>query len=668
MPKNRLLLWWMIWLVIGVVANGLGYLVGAQGLTQAGGVIYRIGAFATYVWLVGGVFAVAQPRYVVWTLIHLAVGFNGALLAWTFFRVDANAAGLVVLGVVIMIRGAIVFSAFTTRSNRRSGALALLTCIDIAWFCYLCLQLSRSLGPGYVAAAFTIGGIFTMGLMFLGGLWLIRRLVSPPRPIFSVARTLIDEAVRMKIALVFIVLLLLIVPVLPYASHAQELLKYRIGTFLAWSLWSTALLLGFMTIFLSCGTICGEMRGRQIYLTITKPIHRVEYLLGKWLGIALLNLLLLSIAAAGVYGFARLMQAFGTSIDEYDRTAVTDEVLIARASMLPELPGGLDVDDLVEKQLKASAAQGIYLRDRAEGPGSEEAVQKEALNIVINRWHTVQRFDRQTYVYTGLTEAKEMVDTVQLKLKPAVSKDRPNDQQIEFLIRINDRPFALGRSLTLGVFQVVPIPTHYIDDHGRLEITIINENPKGQEHTIDSEISFTPDEGMQLLYRYGAFGPNLIRGMLILWIQLGFLAMVALATGTFLSFPVACLFAVLVYLTALVSGFLSESVSAYAVYVTEESTTWESIVEYPRSLLSNIEEGEIGTAIKVPIQIMGKFFLAVVPSFTKYNPAPLIADGQVILPKILLEAFLFIGILSTGTTGLIGWLIFRRREVARVTV
>ena len=46
-----------------------------------------------------------------------------------------------------------------------------------------------------------------------------------------------------------------------------------------------------MTLFLSCATVAFEIRERQIWQLMTKPVHRINYLLGKWVGVATLNVI-----------------------------------------------------------------------------------------------------------------------------------------------------------------------------------------------------------------------------------------------------------------------------------------------------------------------------------------------------------------------------------------
>ena len=67
---------------------------------------------------------------------------------------------------------------------------------------------------------------------------------------------------------------------------------------------------------------------------MTKPISRGQYLLGKWVGIVLLNALLVAIAGGGVWTFARVLQT-GKERNPLDRIEVNDHLLVARDVRAP---------------------------------------------------------------------------------------------------------------------------------------------------------------------------------------------------------------------------------------------------------------------------------------------------------------------------------------------
>src|SRR5690606_23738088 len=101
------------------------------------------------------------------------------------------------------------------------------------------------------------------------------------------------------------------------------------------------------------------------------------------------------------------------------------------------------------------------------------------------------------------------------------------------------------------------------------------DNPEGSR---PATIAFVPGDGLQMLYRVGSFEANLARGMTMLWLRLGFLAMLGLAASTFLSFPVACLLCLLVYFTSAGSAYLAESLEVYAGSVSADSSILDMLL------------------------------------------------------------------------------------------
>lgn len=660
MPGKRWILWLVVFVALAVGGQGVGLLLGAQGLPRAGALLTSASLALALFWLLCGIHAFAQPRWLLWTLMYIGVVCIGAGLAWSFFRLAAPAVGLLALGAAAAARVGLVARAYGTRPNWRVAAATLVALLETAALCV------ASFLVGAAGTAIALGGIGAMTVLFLVGLWAIRFLLGTGHPVTGVARAVVDEAMRMKIVLVLIVLVMLIVPILPYAGGAEdaarpaELLKYRIGAFLAWSLWATAILLGLMTVFLSCWTIAGDVRYRQVYMTMTKPVSRAQYLQAKWLGICMLNLLLVAVAGAGIYTFARVMEQLPEARDAYDRQAVGEQVLTARVAVSPRLPEGQSLAQRIRERWSSVAPTPELL-----AAGSNPQAMAEELKRERSRWHTIAYLGSQTYVFSGLQRARQAARTVQLRIKPAADND-PDNGRIRFSMKINGRPYPVPE-LLLDQVHVLPIPSSAIDEGGRLTLQIINQHPFDKSRTHRTQLSFTPDEGLQLLYRYGGFGPNLVRGLAMVWLQLCFLAMLGLGAGTFLGFPVACLVSMVIYVTALLSSFLSDSLSYYAG-VERAETWWDLITSYPAALWENLTKWEIWGAIKVIIRLIGESFVSLVPAFSTYNPIPLIADGQAVSYGLVGRTALMVGVVWTGVVALVAYAIFRRRELARVTV
>ena len=71
---------------------------------------------------------------------------------------------------------------------------------------------------------------------------------------------------------------------------------------LTYTLTAVATLLGFATLWLSCGTLAKDVEECQMQMVSVKPIARWQIWLGKWLGILSLNAVLLALSGAAIYG------------------------------------------------------------------------------------------------------------------------------------------------------------------------------------------------------------------------------------------------------------------------------------------------------------------------------------------------------------------------------
>ena len=69
--------------------------------------------------------------------------------------------------------------------------------------------------------------------------------------IWTIARQTIAEGVRMKIAIVFLILLALVVVGLPFSIEGDATVPGAIQSFMSYGISATGLLLGMLTIFMS---------------------------------------------------------------------------------------------------------------------------------------------------------------------------------------------------------------------------------------------------------------------------------------------------------------------------------------------------------------------------------------------------------------------------------
>jgi len=157
--------------------------------------------------------------------------------------------------------------------------------------------------------AVLIGGAGQLALAFATLLRVAAISLGGSTPVTAVARTVLTEAVRMKLSGVFIVLLVFGLAGLPALLDPQEELRYRVQSFLQYAMGGTYVLVAMLTLFFSVATVAFEQRDKIIWQTMTKPVGAWQYVLGKWLGIVTLNACLLGVCGAGIFMFTEYLRA-----------------------------------------------------------------------------------------------------------------------------------------------------------------------------------------------------------------------------------------------------------------------------------------------------------------------------------------------------------------------
>ena len=504
-----------------------------------------------------------------------------------------------------------------------------------------------------------MAGVWAMSTAFMLGLVLLYAVLSIGSGFMAVALATLQEAARLKVARLFILLTLFVVASLPILLDPKELLQYRMQFFLSWAIAAVSLKLSLMTIFLACGTVANDLTKRQIFLSLTKPLSRAEYLFGKWLGIVALNLLLLTVAGAGIYTFAKMLENSGTHKDDQDRLAVADQVLTARVAAPPITPPGMDAAALFDQRLQQL---------RADFPGEYDPLtpqqEQNIRTAVIVSWYTIGPRRAQSYAFTGLTPATQVTDWLQLRLKPQAGQEPP-DGLVSLALRVGGEIYRVVR-IPPRVVSVIPIPSSRVDPNGILLVDIANLDSDTQPAY--GSVSFSLDRGVEILYRVGGFEANLTRALLVIAIRLAFLAILGVVAATVLDFSVATLFCLLVFAAASASGFLEQALLDFVRLPRADLPLWSRVANIIGLIWQHLAQGEFWDALKIPIRLVGQTFLVLVPSLGQYSPRALVSEGRLISWNMLTSALFWVGFVWTGATGCIGYFLFTRRELARVTV
>lgn len=198
---------------------------------------------------------------------------------------------------------------------------------------------------GLILLGFGIRELMRRGDTEIGGL----SMAGAWRRIGAVARATIAEGVRMKMAAIFIVVMLASMPLLAFFGEGDGTIKGRIQMFLGYVMGLTTFMLALMTLVLSTRSLASEITGRQIYGLAAKPIPRWQIIAGKWYGVTLLNATMLAVAGLGTYGGVRyIMWSFQRQMrhELVERGGLTDEQAVACVRAIDEVrgPGPKGVD------------------------------------------------------------------------------------------------------------------------------------------------------------------------------------------------------------------------------------------------------------------------------------------------------------------------------------
>jgi hypothetical protein len=488
---------------------------------------------------------------------------------------------------------------------------------------------------------------FTYVLLTRAALILYQR----PNQILAVAHTVIKEASRSRISLVFIVLLLVMLPLIPLWLDPEAPLRFRIQTFISRSMGLTFVLAAFMTLFLACATVAFEIRDRQIWQLMTKPLSRINYILGKWLGVVTVNLILLTISGVSTFTFLQYMRTLPVAPGiegQLDRLQVNNEIMTARVPAHPVYPS------LTTEQLRERIEQEIDRNPDLAGTEVPLNKRREIAEEIRNRFDAAQRSippgHARTYEFTGLSEAKRRGSTLTLRYRFFILNDDPHETFPAAFV-INDDMDTVRRVTYVPTMSHVQVfsPDDILDD-GTIRITIANLHEPPPDTPALGSMNFERRD-LELLYQVANFEGNFFRAVMVSWIKLAFLAMLGIACATFLSFPVACLLSFTIFVAGSLSSFLASSLDLF----------------YPPEI-SQVDWTNIGMVIQWAfesfVRAVAQGLVFTLRAFGEYSPTQSLVEGRLIPWSAVGSSMLTLGLIWSGLAMLVGYLVIRSRQLA----
>jgi hypothetical protein len=453
------------------------------------------------------------------------------------------------------------------------------------------------------------------------------------QPLLAIACLTWKAAFRFRLFLVVAVLLLGSVVGLPLLikddgtarGFTQILLTYTLGTISA--------LLGISTLWLACGTLARDIEECTVQVVAIKPIARWQIWLGKWLGIMSLNAALLTLSGASVYG---LLQWRATRLPADQQKILRNEVLVSRGSVKPAS---------FDKDIQAETDR--LLRERLQKNPDSRADIPEARKQILEQVKAEYQIVPPGYVHeweVDMGPAKNLAHGQPLYLRVKFNAaDKSISGTFDGRWRVGvprKTPLWHSEAMSLApdTFHEFEVPAYY-DEKGLLTVVFANAN--------NTALLFPLEDGLEVLYRQGGFGLNFARGIGIIFCWMALLATLGLASASFLSFPVAAFLSLGVLTLALSSGTISNAVSEGTLmgFNSETGRTGHSMVDI----------------VAIPVF---RAVLEVINLAKDFSPIDSLSTGRSVTWGELGQAFGQIVLLLGGSIGLIGIIIFNRRELA----
>ncbi|MBW8034553.1 MAG: ABC transporter permease [Planctomycetes bacterium] len=452
--------------------------------------------------------------------------------------------------------------------------------------------------------------------------------------VWAVAMNTIAQGLRMKLAVIVVLLLVILLPLMGVVMIGDGTLKGKLQTFVSYGLSLTSLLLCLLTIAVSTHTLTSDIKRRQIYLVITKPVRRFEIVCGKLLGVVLLITFLLGIFTLIIYSLTvsipRIAKADAAQLEQ-----VNEEFFTSRETL---------TDPVDEVRIKEQAIEEYRRlkenRQLPDGLSSKRVLfelEAKYRGIATN----VQVGASRRWVFENI-KGLDPDETIFIQYKFGVAVPRPDDKVYAVWDIGDDRQLKLDPSErktdimraqkidAIRVVQEFQVPAKVVAEDGY--VSVVFHNP------VQNQTTVIPQD-VKVLYRSGTFTANFIRSVLLILARIIFLAALGVSISTWLSFPVAILICVVVFFAGTVNGFIVDSLDGLSMVA----------------------------AIFYSVTI--KPILWFLPQFDgEFSPAPYIIAGESIGWLFLVRIFAVTVLLKAALLTLFGIFIFHKKEIARITV
>ncbi len=202
------------------------------------------------------------------------------------------------------------------------------------------------------------------------------------RGVRTMALQTLRQCIRARVTVTFVAVLVLGVGALAVFMEGDGTLTGKLRSLLMWGTALTGVLAGLLVIFLSCAVITHDVRDRQVLLTVTKPLPRWQYVLGRWVGVVAVGGAVIVVVMGAQFAIVQYFR-MQPALHLADFQSVETEVFVAREEVHPpQAP----LDERVAVRLRQMQQEGTYAAAIEQylprAKGNPEAARAELIDEV----------------------------------------------------------------------------------------------------------------------------------------------------------------------------------------------------------------------------------------------------------------------------------------------
>jgi hypothetical protein len=416
----------------------------------------------------------------------------------------------------------------------------------------------------------------------------------------------------------------------------EILLYYTLGL--------VSIILGVTTLWTSCAAISHEIEEKQIQLSVAKPVRRFQIWLGKWVGLLIVNAVLLAVTGVAIYGYVRHYAA-SPDLGAKDQAALRNELLVGRRLIAPARESAdLEVRERVARLRREGKLQPAV--------SEEEAFAETKKTVLLERSVVTTGQSKQWNFEANSNHGASPAGNTALS---AGAGESAVAIRFRFISTFHDRKLVTG---TWIIAKKDGAETFRFEMKGWPDgehVFFVPESavPGGPFtvtfHNADSSKSnmavFDSENPVELLKRESSFELNLIRSLIVILCQLGLVAAIGLTAGSLFSFPVATFAAMSLLVISLAGHFFMFTTSSLKYGVDEDDK-----VEM--------------TAFRAASEKVVKHLDVVIAPAMKLAPLGLLSDGLLVSWWFTGKAVLLLLIIYPAIFWLAGSWFLNKRELA----